>query len=155
VLKFRDGITGNVADDASAAFTFYSFEAAGFNQPGKRDPLLAAGVRWSLRPETRMIFSKNKNNMVVIPESETTFTKDLEPEYLALSADGKTVYVSLQENCAVAIFDLEAMAFKDIKPLQPKYAVSPPVERCATRMMMPACQLRLGVGVYGLKSQGL
>ena len=71
------------------------------------------------------------------------------------SADGKTVYVSLQENCAVAIFDLEAMAFKDIKPLQPKYAVSPPVERCATRMMMPACQLRLGVGVYGLKSQGL
>ena len=119
VLKFRDAIAGNVADDSSAAFAFYSFENAGFNQPGKRDPLLAAGVRWSLRPETRTIFDKNKNN-VVIPESETTFTKDLEPEYLALSADGKTVYVSLQEACAVAIFDLEAMAFKDIKPLQPK-----------------------------------
>ena len=34
-----------------------------------------------------------------------------------LSSDGKTVYVSMQEACAVAIFDLETMEFKDIKPL--------------------------------------
>ena len=51
---------------------------------------------------------------------QTTFSRDLEPEYLALSKDGKTVYVSLQENCAIAIFDLDTEKITDIKPLAVK-----------------------------------
>jgi hypothetical protein len=52
--------------------------------------------------------------------TQTTFSRDLEPEYLALSSDGKTVYVMCQENSAIAIFDLETKKIKDIKPLAAK-----------------------------------
>lgn len=107
--------------DCSLSFTFYSFAAAGFIDADKRDQLLEKGVRWSLRNETRVVFEDDSNKAnVVIPEAEATFSKDLEPEYLALSSDGRTVYVGLQENCAVAIFDLVDMEFKDIKALKPK-----------------------------------
>lgn len=117
VLTFADG---KIADDSSSSFTFYSFAAAGYNDPAKRDPLLEAGVRWSLRPETKDLGFVDNEKKITIPESMTTFSKDLEPEYLALSGDGKTVYVSMQEACAVAIFDLVDLEFKDIKPLAPK-----------------------------------
>lgn len=39
---------------------------------------------------------------------------DLEPEYLTLSADGKTAWVALQENNALAILDVEAGEFTSI-----------------------------------------
>lgn len=38
-----------------------------------------------------------------------TAAKDLEPEYIAVSSDNKTAYVSLQENNAIGILDLEEM----------------------------------------------
>jgi len=42
---------------------------------------------------------------------------DLEPEYIALSADAKTAYVSLQENNAVAALDLTTRQFTSVKGL--------------------------------------
>ena len=46
--------------------------------------------------------------------------RDLEPEYLALSEDGKTVWVALQEASAIATFDLSTNTFTNVKALKPK-----------------------------------
>lgn len=43
--------------------------------------------------------------------------QDLEPEYVAISADGRTAYVTLQENNAIAIIDIAAARVTSIKPL--------------------------------------
>jgi len=42
---------------------------------------------------------------------------DLEPEYITVSDDSKTAYVTLQENNAVAIVDIESARVTDIRPL--------------------------------------
>ena len=46
-----------------------------------------------------------------------SLSMDMEPEYLALSTDGSTVFVNCQENNAMGIFDLETMTFSAILPL--------------------------------------
>ena len=43
--------------------------------------------------------------------------QDLEPEYISIAPDGRTAFVTLQENNAVAILDLESGQFTDIVPL--------------------------------------
>ena len=43
--------------------------------------------------------------------------QDLEPEYIAVSADGRTAYVTLQENNAVAVVDIASAKVTSIKPL--------------------------------------
>jgi len=69
---------------------FTAFNAA-------KDVLIAAGVR---------IFGPN-----------ATVAQDLEPEYITVSPDSKTAWVTLQENNALAIVDLETATVKEIKPL--------------------------------------
>ncbi|MFC0132860.1 choice-of-anchor I domain-containing protein [Massilia eurypsychrophila] len=43
--------------------------------------------------------------------------QDLEPEYIAVSDDGKTAYVTLQENNAIAVVDIAAAKVSSLKPL--------------------------------------
>jgi len=43
-----------------------------------------------------------------------SFSKDVEPEYIAVSADSTTAYVTLQENNAIAIIDLASGTVKDV-----------------------------------------
>ena len=65
-----------------------------------KDALIAAGVR---------IFGPN-----------ATVAQDLEPEYIALSADGRTAYVALQEANALAIVNVRRAKVVDIVALGTK-----------------------------------
>ena len=47
----------------------------------------------------------------------STVAQDLEPEYVAVSADSRTAYVGLQENNAVATLDLTTMQFTNLRPI--------------------------------------
>jgi hypothetical protein len=64
---------------------------------GQEDALRAQGVR---------IYGPN-----------ASAAQDLEPEYITVSADGSTAYVTLQENNAVAIVDIARATVSAIKPL--------------------------------------
>lgn len=46
-----------------------------------------------------------------------TVAQDVEPEYIALSADGRTAYVALQENNALATVDVDTATVTDVVPL--------------------------------------
>lgn len=64
---------------------------------GKEDELRAQGVR---------IYGPGANA-----------AQDLEPEYITVSADSKTAYVTLQENNAIAVVDVATARVTAIKPL--------------------------------------
>ena len=47
----------------------------------------------------------------------TTFAEDVEPEYVAVSHDSRTAWVTLQENNAIAKIDLHSSQIEEIFPL--------------------------------------
>ena len=75
--------------------TVQSADFSAFND--ERDALIAAGVR---------IFGPG-----------ATVAQDLEPEYIAVSDDSRTAWVSLQENNAIAIVDIAEARVRAVAPL--------------------------------------
>jgi len=91
IVDLSNGVDG-------ATVTTVGFDA--FNAGGPRAAELPAGVR---------IFGPN-----------ASVAQDLEPEYIAISADSRTAYVTLQENNALAIIDIEGATVTAIKALGTK-----------------------------------
>ena len=56
---------------------------------------------------------------------EATVAQDLEPEYVAVTADGTTAYVTLQENNALAVVDLASATVTALLPLGYKHYAAP------------------------------
>eukprot|EP01023_Acetabularia_acetabulum_P046131 TRINITY_DN471_c0_g1_i1.p1 TRINITY_DN471_c0_g1~~TRINITY_DN471_c0_g1_i1.p1 ORF type:complete len:601 (-),score=168.42 TRINITY_DN471_c0_g1_i1:350-2152(-) len=78
---------------------------AGFTQfNANADKYIAAGVRYIYRGQASPAGA-----------AVDTFSKDMEPEFIATSADGKTGYIVLQTNNALAYLDIEAGEITDIK----------------------------------------
>lgn len=48
---------------------------------------------------------------------EASFAQDMEPEYIAVSQDGRRAYVALQENNALATVDIRTTTVTDVVPL--------------------------------------
>ena len=89
----------DVSNPASPKVSTADFKA--FNS--RAADLLAKGVR---------LFGPNANNT-----GKATVAQDLEPEYIAVAADGKTAWVTLQENNAMAIVDIAKATVTDIVAL--------------------------------------
>ena len=58
---------------------------------------------------------KSKGFRIFGPSND--FAKDVEPEYVTVSADSKTAWVTLQENNAIAKINISSKAITDIYPL--------------------------------------
>ncbi|MBE9007991.1 choice-of-anchor I family protein [Fortiea sp. LEGE XX443] len=86
-------VSGGVASATVTTATFTSFNS-------QIDELRAAGVR--------------------ITGPGATVAQDLEPEYIAISADGLTAQITLQENNAIAILDIASATITNIVPLGTK-----------------------------------
>ncbi|ACD89523.1 metallophosphoesterase [Chlorobium limicola DSM 245] len=94
IIDLSNGVAGATVRTASFA---------DFND--RIDELKAAGVR---------LFAGESGF------ESTTVAQDLEPEYISISPDGSTAFVTLQENNAIAILDIETGTFSDIVPLGQK-----------------------------------
>ena len=75
---------------------------------GKEAELRAKGVR---------IYGPKDNTKAYAANNLTTAAKDFEPEYITVSADNKTAWVTLQENNALAKIDLATAKVLDVLPL--------------------------------------
>jgi alkaline phosphatase len=75
----------------------------------------------------------------------TTVAQDLEPEYISISPDGTTAFVTLQENNAIAILDIASGTFTGIVPLGLKSFSSLPFDGSDK----DGIDLQTGQPVYG------
>ncbi len=72
-----------------------------------------AGGSKTLPADVRIYGQKTTGGVV----TKSTVSQDIEPEYIAVSADSKKAWVTLQENNALAILDITTATVTDIKAL--------------------------------------
>jgi hypothetical protein len=87
-------VSGLSLTSSNVVLTAKTADFKAFND--QKDALIASGVR---------IFGPG-----------ATVAQDMEPEYITVSADGKTAYVTLQENNAMAIVEIATAKVTAIKP---------------------------------------
>jgi DNA-binding beta-propeller fold protein YncE len=93
VIDISGGIAGLAqANVTTATFTAFNSQAAA---------LRAQGIR---------IYGG-------LAASPSTVAQDLEPEYIAVSANSQTAYITLQENNAIAVLDLATKQITTLRPL--------------------------------------
>jgi len=87
-------------------------------------------------------------------------TQDVEPEFISVSPDGTTAFVTLQENNAFAVVDIASATVQDILPLGVKDFSKGPAELTQTNLELPLLggapagdQIKLG-GLSGLSFGG-
>ena len=102
VIDITDGTPANVATTinmtSDMVFSSDLLSSSDYNTEEERMELLAqAGVKFA-------------------GPASNTAAKDLEPEYITVSADSTMAYVSLQENNAIGVIDLADMTI-EVKPL--------------------------------------
>ena len=100
-----------------------SFEKAGtFQAQGGFDEAGTEIIAFD--QNTKTLFSSNGGlnqiDLINLTDGSSTVSQDLEPEYVAVVPDDMTAIVTLQENNAVAVVDLENMVIIDILPLGTK-----------------------------------
>ncbi|HHD64635.1 MAG TPA: NAD nucleotidase, partial [Desulfobulbaceae bacterium] len=76
-----------------------------------------AGVRTATFTAFNGLADKLRRRGVRIFGPNATVAQDLEPEYITVSPDSRTAWISLQENNAIAVLDLKSARITDISPL--------------------------------------
>lgn len=109
-------------------------EPSGYNLPGGSNPTLvdpegsvsvidlSAGVAGAtVRTASFTSFNSQIEDLrakgVRITGPGSTVAQDLEPEYIAVSPDGLTARITLQENNAIAVLDIASATITSIQPL--------------------------------------
>ncbi len=109
-------------------------EPDSYNQPNSQDPEGSISIirLGKLKPDARRIertvltadfraFNGEMQRLqgagVRIYGPNATVAQDLEPEYIAVSDDGRTAWVTLQENNALAVVDVRSARVTAIRPL--------------------------------------
>lgn len=75
------------------------------------------GKETELRAKGVLIYGPKDNTKPYGVNNLTSAAKDFEPEYITVSADNKTAWVTLQENNAIAKIDIASAKVTDIVPL--------------------------------------
>ncbi|TGD79359.1 choice-of-anchor I family protein [Hymenobacter wooponensis] len=93
IIDFSGGVAGlTQASVTTVGFTGFNGQAAALRQQGIR---IYGGTA----------------------AAPSTVAQDLEPEYVAVSADSKVAYITLQENNAIATLDLTTKQFTNLRPV--------------------------------------